>query len=62
MVAVAYKKPKGRKVYVEQFDLINPDPINKLKGTKYIPLGSEILDMGVGERFYNDYKKKWLKQ
>lgn len=62
MVAVVYKKAKGRKVYVEKFDLDYPDPLNKVKGTKYLPLGSEILEMGVGEKFYDYYKKKWLKQ
>lgn len=62
MVVVAYRKAKGKKVYIEKFNLDYPDPLNKQRGSKYLPLGCEILDMGVGEKFYDFYKKKWLKQ
>ena len=44
---VAYIPPRGRKVRVESFD-IHVDKLLAPRSTK-IPIGSKILDVGVGE-------------
>ncbi len=55
---VAYIPPRGRKVRVESFD-IHVDKLLAPRSTK-IPIGSKILDVGVGESFLEKYTKKYL--
>ena len=56
-IAVAYKKKSGSKVWVKEFnDIRCPDKlITKL------PEGCEIVALGVGSRFYKQYKHKYEK-
>ena len=53
---VAYIPPRGRKVRVESFD-IHVDKLLAARSTR-IPIGSKILDVGVGDSFLEKYKKK----
>ncbi len=55
---VAYIPPRGRKVRVEAFD-IHVDKLLAPRSTR-IPVGSKILDVGVGESFLEKYTKKYL--
>ena len=58
-IAVAYKKKTGKKVWVTQFtDLPCPDKLIT-KRSKLLPEGSEIVQMGVGSKFYKLYTKKY---
>ena len=58
-IAVTYKKPNGRKVWLKVFtDLRYVDPI-LAERSKKIPAGMEILDVGVGKAFIDIYKKKY---
>lgn len=58
-IAVAYKKASGKKVWVKEFEYLNcPDKLIT-KRSKYLPIGSEIIEIGVGSKFYNIYKKKY---
>lgn len=56
-IAVAYKL--RRKIYVKEFtDLRCPDPLLTNRSTK-LPQGAEILQIGVGSRFYQEFSKKF---
>ena len=58
-IAVTYKKPNGRKVWLKVFtDLRCPDDILAVRSKK-IPTGMEIVDVGVGSVFIDMYKKKY---
>lgn len=58
-IAVAYQLK--RKVLVKEFtDLRCPDPLITNRSTK-LPEGSEILHIGVGSRFYQEFNKKYKK-
>jgi|GEM_PF-5459271 len=58
-IAVAYKKTKGRKVYVKVFtDLACVDPIIEIK-SKLLPPNTDILEIGVGKDYAEIYKKKY---
>jgi len=58
-IAVAYRKKTGNKIWVTEFtDQRNPDRINAKRG-KMLPEGSEIVEMGVGSKFYQLYKNKY---
>lgn len=57
-IAVAYKY--RRKMYVKEFtNLRYPDPIISPKSKK-LPQGSEIVQIGVGKVFFNQFKSKYL--
>lgn len=57
-IVVAYKRKWGKKVMLKVFnDLPCPDKIISSR-SKLLPEGSEILDLGVGEGFIENYKKK----
>jgi hypothetical protein len=57
-IAVAYKY--RRKMYVKEFtDLRNPDPIISPKSKK-LPQGAEIIQIGVGKVFSNQFKSRYL--
>jgi len=59
-IVVTYKKKWGSKIWMKIFkDLRCPDPIIAKRSKKYLPEGSEILDIGVGEAFEDIYKKKY---
>jgi|TARA_R110000803_G_scaffold27212_3_gene63748 hypothetical protein len=56
-IVVAYKLKN--KTYVKQFnDLRSPDPIIT-KRSKKLPIGSEIIHIGVGKKFINQFKLKY---
>lgn len=58
-IVVAYKAPRKRKVSLKIFtDLRCPDKLITKRST-LIPSGSEILDIGIGEKFKETYKKKY---
>ena len=58
-IAVAYQVKK--KVYVKEFkDLRTPDSLITNRSTK-LPPNSEILQIGVGSNFYQQYIKKYKK-
>mgnify|MGYP001166210385 FL=1 len=57
-IAVVYKY--RRKVYVKEFkDLRTPDALITNRSTK-LPYQAEILQIGVGSKFYQLYKNKHL--
>lgn len=59
-IVVVYNVPRGRKPRLKVFtDLRTPDPIIAPKSKKYLPQGSEILEIGVGSSFEQLYKKKY---
>lgn len=58
-IAVAYQVKN--KVFVKEFeDLRTPDPLITNRSTK-LPPNSEILQIGVGSKFYQEYIKKYKK-
>lgn len=61
MVIVAYKLKRGRKVRVGKFDTTVDDILNTRKRKPHIPHDAELLDIGVGESFYEKYCKKYRK-
>lgn len=59
-IVVAFKKKWGSKVWLKTFDNLRcPDPIIAKRSKKYLPEGSEILDIGVGQAFEALYRKKY---
>ena len=57
-IAVAYKL--RRKIYIKEFtDLSYPDPLLSVRSTK-LPPGAEILQIGVGKVFFNQFKSRYL--
>ena len=60
-ISVAYKRKSGSKVWVKKFEyLLSPDKIIANR-SKYLPEGSEIIEIGVGVRFFNQYTTKYKK-
>jgi hypothetical protein len=58
-IAVVYQVKN--KVFVKEFkDLRSPDPLITNRSTK-LPPNSEILQIGVGSNFYQQYIKKYKK-
>lgn len=58
-ITVAYKKKTGQKVWLQTFtDLPCPDRLITNRSTK-LPEGCEIVEMGVGSKFEEIYKKKY---
>lgn len=58
-ITVAYKKKIGQKVWIQTFtDLPCPDRLITNRSTK-LPEGCEIVEMGVGSKFEEIYKKKY---
>jgi hypothetical protein len=58
-IVVVYKLPKARKLRIKVFtNLSCPDPILGKKSSKYLPQGTELIEIGVGKSFYEKYKKK----
>lgn len=58
-VAVAYKKQSGTRVWIKEFkDLGYPDQLISSR-TKLLPKDCTILDIGVGKKFYEIYKKRY---
>lgn len=61
MVVVVHKGPrKNSKILIEKFDNVRVDDIINGNARKpLIPHENEILEIGVGESFYEKYKKKY---
>lgn len=58
-IAVVYKKKTGSKHWLKVFtDLRCPDPIITNRSNK-LPEGAEIIEIGVGSKFAETYKKKY---
>lgn len=58
-IFVVYKKPRAKKLRMARFDGYRIDEI--LDGNKRkppLPHDYDIIDVGVGETFYQRYKKK----
>ena len=59
-IVVVYKKPRGRKLFIKKFTNIRcVDVLLGKKSSKYLPLGSELVEIGIGENYFNAYKKKY---
>jgi hypothetical protein len=61
-IAVAYTKGRyGKKVYVQEWtDQTTPDKILNVR-SKLLPKDCEILEVGVGSRYYSKFKLKYDK-
>lgn len=58
-IAVVYKKKTGSKYWLKVFtDLRCPDPLITNRSNK-LPEGSELVEIGVGSKFVQIYKKKY---
>ena len=58
-ITVAYKKRTGKKVWLKTFtNLVNPDRIITNRST-LLPPGTEIVEIGIGYKFEELYKKKF---
>lgn len=58
-ISVAFRKKTGSKVWIKTFtDLRTPDRLITNRST-LLPEGSEIVEIGVGSKFENIYKKKY---
>lgn len=58
-IAVVFKKKSGSKFWLKVFtDLRCPDPLITTRSTK-LPEECEIIEIGVGTRYAEKYKKKY---
>ena len=58
-ISVAFRKKSGSKVWIKTFtDLRTPDRLITKRST-LLPEGCEIVEIGVGSKFENIYKKKY---
>lgn len=58
-ISVAYKKKTGSKVWIKTFTSERcPDKLITKRSTK-LPEGCEIVEIGVGSKFEEIYKKKY---
>lgn len=60
VICVVYKKPTGKKYYLNTFTDYEVDAI--ITNRKYIPLipnDYEIIDIGIGKSFIEVYKKQY---
>lgn len=58
-IAVAFKRKYGKKVSVKEFIHERcPDTLITNRSSK-LPSDCEILDIGVGSRYYEKYRKKY---
>ena len=58
-IAVAYKKKYGKKTVVKEFtDVRCPDKLISSR-TNLLPKDCEILQIGVGSKFYKLYTEKY---
>tara|TARA_Y100001972_G_scaffold114171_1_gene149545 strand:+ start:432 stop:635 length:204 start_codon:yes stop_codon:yes gene_type:complete len=58
-IAVAYKKKYGKKIIVKEFTNVRcPDKLIT-KRTNLLPKDCEIIQIGVGSKFYNRYSNKY---
>ena len=58
-ISVAYRKKTGTKVWVQTFTSErSPDTLITNRSTK-LPQGCEIVEIGVGSKFEEIYKKKY---
>ena len=58
-ISVAYRKKTGNKVWVKTFtNQRSPDKLITKRSTR-LPEGCEIVELGVGSKFEEIYKKKY---
>jgi len=58
-ISVAYRKKTGSKVWVKTFtNERSPDKLITKRSTR-LPEGCEIVELGVGSKFEEIYKKKY---
>ena len=58
-IVVVYKKKWGSKHWIKVFrDLRSVDPLISTR-SKHLPVGAEIVQLGVGEGFEKTWKKKY---
>ena len=56
---VVYIPPRCRKPKVVVYD-VHIDRVNNVRFKSFIPEGSKILEMGMGDSFYKKWCKKYL--
>jgi hypothetical protein len=60
VICVVYKKPKGKKHYLNTYINYELDAIiSNRKHTPLIPDDCEIVDIGIGKSFIERYKKQF---
>lgn len=59
VTVVVYKKPTGKKYYLYTTESEIDEVISNLKRKPLIPNNYEIVDMGIGEAFIEQFKKQY---
>jgi len=58
-IAVAYKKKYGKKIIVKEFTNVRTPDKLITKRTNLLPKDSDIIQIGVGSKFYKLFKEKY---
>jgi len=59
LTVVVYKKPTGKKHYLFTTESEIDEVLSNSKRKPLIPNNYEIVDMGIGESFINQFKKQY---
>jgi len=59
ITVVVYKKPTGKKYYLLTTESEIDEVLSNSKRKPLIPNNYEIVDMGIGEAFIEQYKKQY---
>ena len=59
LTVVVYKKPTGKKHYLYTTESEIDEVLSNSKRKPLIPNNYEIVDMGIGESFIEQYKKQY---
>ena len=59
LTVVVYKKPTGKKYYLYTTESEIDEVLSNSKRKPIIPNNYEIVDMGIGESFIEQYKKQY---
>jgi hypothetical protein len=59
LTVVVYKKPTGKKYYLLTTESEIDEVLSNSKRKPLIPNNYEIVDMGIGESFIEQYKKQY---
>ena len=59
LTVVVYKKPTGKKYYLYTTESEIDEVLSNSKRKPLIPNNYEIVDMGIGESFIEQYKKQY---
>ena len=59
LTVVVYKKPTGKKYYLLTTESEIDEVLSNSKRKPIIPNNYEIVDMGIGESFIEQYKKQY---